>query len=63
MHPFKKQGEYVMMGFQEGWVSILSRTLVCGTVGLGYVGLPLAVEKAKAGFKTIGFIRRIERMT
>lgn len=44
-----------MMGFQEGWVSILSRTLVCGTVGLGYVGLPLAVEKAKAGFKTIGF--------
>ncbi len=32
-----------------------SRSLVCGTVGLGYVGLPLAVEKAKAGFKTIGF--------
>lgn len=31
------------------------RKLVCGTVGLGYVGLPLAVEKAKAGFKTIGF--------
>ena len=26
-----------------------------GVVGLGYVGLPLAVEKAKAGFKTIGF--------
>lgn len=24
-------------------------------MGLGYVGLPLAVEKAKAGFKTIGF--------
>ena len=24
-------------------------------VGLGYVGLPLAVEKAKAGYKTIGF--------
>mgnify|MGYP000559226334 CR=1 FL=1 len=35
--------------------SIVARTLVCGTVGLGYVGLPLAVEKAKAGFKTIGF--------
>lgn len=31
------------------------RSLLCGTVGLGYVGLPLAVEKAKAGFKTIGF--------
>ncbi|MBC2889915.1 nucleotide sugar dehydrogenase [Gordonibacter massiliensis (ex Traore et al. 2017)] len=34
---------------------IVSRALVCGTVGLGYVGLPLAVEKAKAGFKTVGF--------
>ena len=32
-----------------------SRTITCGTVGLGYVGLPLAVEKAKAGFRTIGF--------
>lgn len=35
--------------------AIKDRALVCGTVGLGYVGLPLAVEKAKAGFKTIGF--------
>lgn len=26
-----------------------------GVVGLGYVGLPLAVEKAKAGFRVIGF--------
>lgn len=34
---------------------IANRNLICGTVGLGYVGLPLAVEKAKAGFKTIGF--------
>ncbi len=34
---------------------IASRDLVCGVVGLGYVGLPLAVEKAKAGFRTIGF--------
>lgn len=31
------------------------KTLKVGVVGLGYVGLPLAVEKAKAGFKTIGF--------
>lgn len=35
--------------------AIENRTLACGTVGLGYVGLPLAVEKAKAGYKTIGF--------
>lgn len=34
---------------------IREKQLVCGTVGLGYVGLPLAVEKAKAGFHTIGF--------
>lgn len=34
---------------------IAERTLICGTVGLGYVGLPLAVEKAKAGYRTIGF--------
>ena len=26
-----------------------------GVVGLGYVGLPLAVEKAKAGFSVLGF--------
>jgi UDP-N-acetyl-D-glucosamine dehydrogenase len=34
---------------------IEDRKIVVGVVGLGYVGLPLAVEKAKAGFKTIGF--------
>ncbi len=34
---------------------IQSKTAVLGVIGLGYVGLPLAVEKAKAGFKTIGF--------
>ena len=34
---------------------IKSKTAVLGVVGLGYVGLPLAVEKAKAGYKTIGF--------
>lgn len=34
---------------------IEEKKIVVGVVGLGYVGLPLAVEKAKAGFKTIGF--------
>jgi len=34
---------------------IKNKEIVVGVVGLGYVGLPLAVEKAKAGFKTIGF--------
>ena len=32
-----------------------NKEIIVGVVGLGYVGLPLAVEKAKAGFKTIGF--------
>lgn len=34
---------------------IKNRSIIAGVIGLGYVGLPLAVEKAKAGFKTIGF--------
>ncbi|MDD2393231.1 MAG: NAD(P)-binding domain-containing protein, partial [Eubacteriales bacterium] len=34
---------------------LLDKTATLGVVGLGYVGLPLAVEKAKAGFTTIGF--------
>lgn len=34
---------------------IEDKTIRVGVVGLGYVGLPLAVEKAKAGFQTIGF--------
>lgn len=34
---------------------IIERRAHVGVVGLGYVGLPLAVEKAKAGFHTIGF--------
>ena len=34
---------------------IEKKEIIVGVVGLGYVGLPLAVEKAKAGFKTIGF--------
>lgn len=40
---------------QELLIKVESKALVMGVVGLGYVGLPLAVEKAKAGFQTIGF--------
>ncbi|GAB7387959.1 nucleotide sugar dehydrogenase [Bacillaceae bacterium] len=32
-----------------------TKQAVIGVVGLGYVGLPLAVEKAKAGYRVIGF--------
>lgn len=34
---------------------IQAKKIVIGVIGLGYVGLPLAVEKAKAGFRTTGF--------
>ena len=34
---------------------LLAREATLGVIGLGYVGLPLAVEKAKAGFRVIGF--------
>jgi UDP-N-acetyl-D-glucosamine dehydrogenase len=34
---------------------INDRTAVVGVVGLGYVGLPLAVEFAKAGFHVVGY--------
>jgi len=34
---------------------INSKTAAVGVIGLGYVGLPLAVEIAKSGYKTIGF--------
>jgi nucleotide sugar dehydrogenase len=33
---------------------IRDKTAIVGVVGLGYVGLPFAVEKAKVGFKVIG---------
>ncbi len=41
---------------------IANRDIVAGVVGLGYVGLPLAVETAKAGFKTIGFDVKKEKV-
>ena len=34
---------------------IQSKDALIGVIGLGYVGLPLAVEKAKAGFIVLGF--------
>lgn len=40
---------------KELFDKIQNRTATIGVVGLGYVGLPLAVEKAKAGYKVIGF--------
>ena len=41
---------------------IAKKNIKVGVVGLGYVGLPLAVEKAKAGFRTIGFDIQSEKV-
>ncbi len=47
---------------KELLAKIENKTIVAGVVGLGYVGLPLAVEKAMAGFKTIGFDVQIAKV-
>lgn len=41
---------------------IEQKTAVIGVVGLGYVGLPLAVEKAKAGYSVIGFDVQVSKV-
>ena len=41
---------------------LIDKTAVLGVIGLGYVGLPLAVEKAMAGYKTIGFDVQAEKV-
>lgn len=41
---------------------IKTRTALVGVAGLGYVGLPFAVEKAKMGFKVVGIDRNSRRV-
>jgi UDP-N-acetyl-D-glucosamine dehydrogenase len=41
---------------------IRDRTAVVGVVGLGYVGLPFAVEKAKVGYRVLGIDRNPARV-
>ncbi len=40
---------------------INNKTAVVAVIGLGYVGLPLAVEKAKVGFKVLGVEQNPQR--
>ena len=47
---------------EELIAKIQNKTLTMGVCGLGYVGLPLAVDKAKHGFKTIGFDAQQEKV-
>lgn len=41
---------------------IKNRSANIGVIGLGYVGLPLSVEKAKAGFVVLGFDVQCEKV-
>lgn len=52
MHKGYRLGGGKYMELRE---KITAKSATLGVIGLGYVGLPLAVEKAKAGYKTIGF--------
>lgn len=46
------RGELIRLELLE---KIKNRCAKIGVIGLGYVGLPLGVEKAKAGFDVLGF--------
>ena len=46
---------------QELLNKIEEKSITVGVVGLGYVGLPLAVEKAKAGFKQSVLMYRMKK--
>ncbi|MFY7949619.1 MAG: NAD(P)-binding domain-containing protein [Gemmatimonas sp.] len=39
----------------QALAKIADRTAVIGVIGLGYVGLPLAIEFVHAGFRVIGY--------
>ena len=44
------------MGYEQDLIAkAQSRSAVMGVIGLGYVGLPLAVELAEAGYRVLGF--------
>lgn len=51
-----------MDGLKEVLIGkIRDRSAVVGVVGLGYVGLPFAVEKAKVGFRVLGIEQNPKR--
>ncbi|WP_238455509.1 nucleotide sugar dehydrogenase [Desulfolucanica intricata] len=54
-----KQGNYLAKRLVE---KLLNRSACIAVIGLGYVGLPLAVEQAKIGFKVIGIDKNISRV-
>jgi UDP-N-acetyl-D-glucosamine dehydrogenase len=55
IEPKEKDKEFCNIIKEDILKKINSKKSVVGIIGLGYVGLPLAVESAKSGFRTIGF--------
>lgn len=54
--------ELLDLGHEEASLQkITEHTAVVGVVGLGYVGLPLAVEKARVGYTVVGYDRNAIR--
>ena len=54
--------ELLDLGHEEALLKkITEHTAVVGVVGLGYVGLPLAVEKARVGYTVVGYDRNAIR--
>lgn len=52
-----------MNGLKETLIGkIRDRSAVVGVVGLGYVGLPFAVEKAKVGYRVLGIEQNPKRV-
>ena len=41
---------------------ITTHEAIVGVIGMGYVGLPLAVEKAKVGYRVVGYDRNANRV-
>jgi len=57
-----KQDMELNISAQKLLNKLADKTAVIGVIGLGYVGLPLAVEKVKAGYRVIGFDVQTKRV-
>ncbi|MEO0540204.1 MAG: nucleotide sugar dehydrogenase [Cyanobacteria bacterium P01_A01_bin.105] len=57
-HSAKNPSSPLLASLKDG---ILARTATVGVVGLGYVGLPFAIEKTKVGFKVLGIEQNPKR--
>lgn len=50
-----------MSAYEDFMKKIAGREVVVGVIGLGYVGLPLAVSFARKGVKTLGFEKSLKK--